>query len=42
MNKVCGNQSDYAPVRQDESRYVIGYGLEEAPGVLAQFADEKE
>lgn len=33
-NKVCGNQSDYIPVRQDESRYVISYGLEEAPNGL--------
>ena len=34
MNKFCGNQSDYIPVRQDESRYIISYGLEEAPNNL--------
>ena len=34
MNKVCGNQSDYVPYREDRSRYVISYGLEEAPNNL--------
>lgn len=34
MNKVCGNQQDYVPVREDRSRYVISYGLEEAPNNL--------
>lgn len=34
MNKVCGNRQDYIPVKQDESRYIISYGLEEAPNDL--------
>ena len=34
MNKVCGNQQDYSPIRQDESRYVISYDLQEAPNNL--------
>lgn len=34
MNKICGNLSDYVPVREDRSRYVISYGLEEAPNNL--------
>lgn len=34
MNKVCGNQQDYIPVREDRSRYVISYGLKEAPNNL--------
>ena len=34
MNKVCGNQSDYLPYKEDRSRYIISYGLEEAPNNL--------
>ena len=34
MNKICGNQSDYVPYREDRSRYIISYGLEEAPNNL--------
>ena len=34
MNKVCGNQNDYVPYREDRSRYVISHGLEEAPNNL--------
>ena len=34
MNKVCGNQSDYVPYREDRSRYIISYGLQEAPNNL--------
>ena len=34
MNKVCGNRNDYVPYREDRSRYIISYGLEEAPNNL--------
>ena len=34
MNKVCGNISDFSISREDESRYVIGYDLQEAPNNL--------
>ena len=34
MNKVCGNQQDYIPVREDRSRYIISYDLQEAPNNL--------
>lgn len=34
MNKVCGNKTDYVPYREDRSRYVISYNLEEAPNDL--------
>ena len=34
MNKVCGNQNDYVPIREDRSRIVISYDLQEAPNNL--------
>lgn len=34
MNKVCGNISDFSISREDESRYVISYDLQEAPNNL--------
>ena len=34
MNKVCGNISDFSISREDESRYIISYGLEEASNGL--------
>lgn len=36
MNKVFGNKTDYAPIREDASQVIISYGLEEqADGVNA-------
>lgn len=34
MNKVCGNKLRFSPVRQDGNRYIVSYGLEEAPNNL--------
>ena len=34
MNKVCGNISDFSISREDESRYVISYDLQDAPNNL--------
>jgi hypothetical protein len=37
MNKVSGNQQDFAPIRIEERRVVIGYGLTQADGDIYEW-----
>lgn len=37
MNKVSGNQLDFSPIRIEERRVVIGYGLTQADGDIYEW-----
>ena len=37
MNKVSGNQKDFAPIRIEQGRVVIGYGLKKVSGKIYEW-----